>query len=61
MPCPYKFKGDCEFNSNVKGARLKAAATLRSRTAGFQDESPCWAIHRFKNNGKEKQLQRLAV
>ena len=35
---------------NVNGARLKAAATLRSRSAGSQDESRCSAIHRFNGN-----------
>jgi len=29
-------------------ARLKAAATLRSRSAGSQDESRSGAIHKFK-------------
>ncbi len=35
--------------TKVKGARLKAAATLRSRTAGSQDESRCSAIHKFNS------------
>jgi hypothetical protein len=29
-------------------------ATLRTGTAGSQDESPCRAIHRFKGNGRCK-------
>jgi hypothetical protein len=55
MPCPYKTRtlatGE-QIQSNVNGAQLKLAATLRSRTAGSQDESPCRAIHRFNSNGK---------
>jgi hypothetical protein len=34
--------------SNAKGTQLKLAATVRSRTAGSQDESRCSAIHKVK-------------
>src|SRR5271170_972425 len=44
MPCPY----ECA----VKGANLNVAATLRSRSAGSQDESRCSAIHKFNCSGK---------
>src|SRR5271168_4517296 len=42
-----------EFKDRFNGARLKkkqAAATLRSRTAGSQDESRCSAIHKFNGS-----------
>jgi hypothetical protein len=32
--------------------KKQAAATLRSRAAGSQDESPYGAIHKFKNKFK---------
>ena len=35
-------------------ARLKLAATLLSRTAGSQDESPYRAIHKFKRKSTRK-------
>jgi len=57
MPCPYKIRTHAtaeQIQSNVKGAQLKLAATLRSRTAGSQDESPCRAIHKFKSNGRRE-------
>jgi hypothetical protein len=46
-------------NDNVKDARVKkrAAATLRSRTAGSQDESPCRAIHKVKSKIKGAQAR----
>jgi hypothetical protein len=45
-----------KFKSNANGAQLKLAATLRSRTAGSQDESPCRAIHKFKSYGNSVML-----
>jgi hypothetical protein len=48
---------ECSFEGNVKGAGLKqkqAGATLRSRTAGSQDESRCGAVHKCNGNGQIK-------
>jgi hypothetical protein len=43
---------DCKIKGYVTGAQLKLAATLRSRTAGPQDESRCSAIHKFNCDSK---------
>jgi len=36
-----------KVKNNVNSAQLKLAATLRTGTAGSQDESRCSAIHKF--------------
>jgi hypothetical protein len=54
MPWPCKIRTQAtaeQIQSDVNGAQLKLGATLRSRTAGSQDESPCRAIHKFKSYG----------
>jgi hypothetical protein len=46
VPRSYKFNTD--FNSDCcRFDTTEPAATLRSRTAGSQDESRCGAIHRL--------------
>jgi hypothetical protein len=59
MPWPCKIRTQAtaeQIQSNVNGAQLKLGATLRSRTAGSQDESPCRAIHKFKSYGNSVML-----
>jgi hypothetical protein len=41
----------------VQFDEAEAAATLRSRRAGSQDESPCGAIHKFDGNVNCARLQ----
>src|SRR5271155_624801 len=45
--------------SKTPASKKQAAATLRSRTAGSQDESPCRAIHKVKIKDAQARLPML--
>jgi len=46
-------------NGHGNGAQLKLAATLRSRSAGSQDESRCSVIHKVNREVHDARLLEL--